>query len=114
MKSCVERNIPTISELAERPRRRLSWGSWKFAPSTLVLRHRRGYGIDLGTCTTSAETLDWIFQVSKKTWMRPKDRSDLLEAFEYLLNPQGTLCSCGRNLTCDRKEHFRKLWRSGR
>lgn len=113
METWVERNIPTVSELADRPRRRTSWGNWKFVHSTLVLEYRHGrYYIDLEDCTTSAKTMDWIFQVSKKTWMTPQDRSDLLEALEYLLNPQGTLCSGGQNLTCDRKEHFRKLRRS--
>lgn len=54
------------------------------------------YSIDVNSCRNStAACLDWIFQVSKKRWIRPEDRSDLLLAIEDLVRPQRTLCSFG-------------------
>lgn len=77
-----------------------NWGNWAYVPSQgdcpPVLCHVGSfYEIDLWTCRTSAEVLDWIFQVAGKSWLTPDDLCDLINAFRVLLNPQARLCSGG-------------------
>ena len=89
------------------------WGYWELDTTELTLTfdpsdHGREYWIRLDTINTSAQMLDWIFQLSGKTWMTPKDRADLLDAFEDILDPQATLCSGGESKTLNAKEYLRK------
>jgi hypothetical protein len=37
--------------------------------------------------------LDWIFQISNKTWATPDVAKDMLTAFEHIFRPQRNLCS---------------------
>ena len=78
---------------------RTRWGSWQYHSDNFTLECRDEHGylyeIDLERCRTSAEVLDWIFQISKKTWAIPAIRSDLLLALDDLLDPQANLCSFG-------------------
>ena len=53
------------------------------------------YSVDLERCRTSAEVLDWIFQVSTKTWAPPEVVGELVRALDAALSPQATLCSFG-------------------
>ena len=77
------------------------WGRWRLNARTNELEFwddLRGkvYWIDLGNArTSSAACLDWIFQVSQKTWMKPDDRSNLLLAIRDTVDPQANLCSWG-------------------
>src|SRR5262249_11814634 len=74
-------------------------GGWTYDPERLVVTYRVTtsyvYEVDLEQCTTSAEMLDWIFQVAKKTWARGEVVRDLVKILNKLLRPQGTLCSFG-------------------
>jgi hypothetical protein len=76
-----------------------SWGPWVYDPSDHTLNHGPVtdwvYFIDLREITTSAQMLDWIFQIAGKTWGTPAVVGGLVQAFEDLLNPQGALCSFG-------------------
>jgi len=78
-----------------------NWGPWKLRKSnyTLVLPYgdRRGdrYYIDLETCTTSAGVLDWIAQVTLKTWADDAVIAGLVRALNDILELQGTLCGGG-------------------
>jgi hypothetical protein len=77
----------------------MEFGNWKFNKQNLTLAHSgkgRGYEVALEECTTSAEALDWIFQVESKTWASTEDLGDLVRAIGTLLSPQGTLCSGGQ------------------
>lgn len=75
-----------------------TWGKWTLNKNlTLTHQDRGSYELDLEKMATSAEVLDTIFQVSNKLWCSPKDAGDLLDALRDTINPQGTLCSCGRN-----------------
>jgi hypothetical protein len=73
------------------------WGDWKFNRSTLVLNNKKApwYTIDLGRVRTSAQMLDWIFQLYPKVWITPQDIHDLLLALDDLFDPQSSLCSWG-------------------
>lgn len=72
------------------------WGKWTLKPNlTLIHRDAPWYEVDIERMRTSAETLDWIFQVRTLGWMKPQDLSDLIEAIDDLIRPQATLCSGG-------------------
>ncbi len=73
---------------------------WRFNPETLVLELFNAdghsvYEVDLERCQTSAEMLDWIMQVQKKTWATDETTAALVRALHVLLRPQANLCSDG-------------------
>ncbi len=73
-------------------------GNWTYQDSNLTLQYNSSengwYEIDLERCNSSAEILDWIFQVNKKGYSA-KDMKDLLDMFEKILRPQKNFCSWG-------------------
>ena len=82
------------------------WGNWEYDAKNFVLEYvendgSHGYQVGLDDMTTSAQMLDWIFQVCVKTWVTQKDKGDLIDALQDLLHPQGTLCSGGQGKTLD-------------
>lgn len=71
------------------------FGNWVYDPELMTLTYEPyGYEIDLEKVTSSAEMLDWIFQVNGKEWGRANMR-DLIDAFDRLLSPQANYCSWG-------------------
>ncbi len=69
---------------------------WAFDAAGRTLTHTpTGYYVDLDTCRTSAEMLDWIFQVAGKAGISTVDLGHLVRDLEALLTPQRTLCSWG-------------------
>ena len=78
------------------PPRRPVWGRWRLREGWVLEYDRGQYAFGLGRLTTSAELCDLIFQLRGKTWMNPIDLFDLLDALDWLLGPQGTLCSSGQ------------------
>lgn len=81
-----------------------SWGPWHLDRAQRLLWTGAGgyrYEIDLDSCTTSAEVLDWICQIAGKTWggsdaEHAAITAGLVQAFDDVLNPQANLCSSGR------------------
>ena len=74
---------------------RQRWGDWWLDAKRLCLVLRRNvYEVDLETIDSSAELLDWIFQVRK--WATPEELVDLLTAFHDILHPQANLCAGGK------------------
>ena len=73
------------------------WGDWTLNRRAWVLTHAEApwYEIDLERMRTSAELLDWIFQVRTLGWMTPQAMADLLAAIDDIISPQSTLCSWG-------------------
>lgn len=53
------------------------------------------YDIELACCKTSAQALDWIMQVSKKTWADDRILAQLVRVLDYVLDPQARMCSMG-------------------
>jgi hypothetical protein len=85
------------------------WGEWEYNNRTFVITHLGAkYDVDLERCATSAQMLDYIFQVAGKAWMTPKDLGDLVQALDDLLSPQGTLCSLTEDKKLDVKKHLLK------
>jgi hypothetical protein len=74
-----------------------SASAWRFEPTTLVLAlyidERYLYEIDLEQCTTSAEMLDWIFQIAGKPWASDRVIAALVRLLDVLLDPHGRICS---------------------
>ena len=73
------------------------WGTWRFDAELLTLTHfgRYRYEIDLESCVDSAQVLDWVAQISRKTWATAKDVGGLVAALDALLDLQGRVCSGG-------------------
>jgi hypothetical protein len=79
---------------------------WKFVNEkdfqgfVLYENVKEHYSVDLGSCGTSAQVLDWIFQVWEKTWVKknPEIIVGLIELIGKTLKPQATLCSNGIEL----------------
>ena len=77
------------------------WGPWTYYEKrfALVFTDPKAYtyAIDLSTCTESSEILDWIIQLSNKTWVSHQDLGYLVQALKELLNPQANFCSFGKS-----------------
>jgi hypothetical protein len=85
-------------------KREMRWMLWRFRADNLTLVCNAGgypYEIDLETCTTSAQVLDWIMQVAGKTWATDTVLAGLVRAFDDLLYPQANLCSSGISKTIE-------------
>lgn len=70
---------------------------WKYRKSnhTLDLTIWPRYQIDLDRCKTSAQVLDWIIQVAKKTWTTQEVIADLVLMLDRCLDLQANICSWG-------------------
>ena len=67
------------------------WGDWSYDSQTFSLVHRPSdVEIDLDRCRTSAEVLDWIFQIRHKGW-GARAIADLLAAVDDVLDQQRNL-----------------------
>jgi hypothetical protein len=98
------------------------WGRWKLRITERCLEHYRHpsqmpYQVSLDEIHDSASMLDWIFQVSCKSWTTYKDISDLISALDDIFDPQSTLCRGSMNGTegtsIDAGEHLKNLFRGG-
>jgi len=91
------------------------WGKWKFDAERLALVFGNGeYEVDLENMNSSAQMLDWIFQISNKSWATRKDVGDLVQALQDLLSPQGNLCSMGAEKHLDATKFLREHIRTGK
>lgn len=80
----------------------MQWGTWNLDARQLTLTHAtEGYEIDLEEIHSSADILDWIFQVLSKEWGDATTVYDLLSALEAILNPQSNYCSFGQDKSAD-------------
>ena len=53
------------------------------------------YEVDLEEMESTAAVLDWIVQVSKKTWATPAVVGELVRSIDQVLNLQANYCSQG-------------------
>jgi hypothetical protein len=79
--------------------RRITWGNWTLDPPKGILSHSKipqgAYDIHLDEIPDATTCLDWIFQVTQKTWVKGKDAADFIEALRDTIDPQANLCSMG-------------------
>lgn len=68
------------------------WNGWKLEGEYLAFD---GYVLELVACVQSSVALDYIIQVSRKTWATDACLTGLVRALDHVLNPQAHLCSCG-------------------
>jgi len=81
------------------------WRGWRLDARTyvlsLVVDDRVLYEVDLERCASSAEVLDWLVQVTNKTWVRGAHGAlvvgGLVRALRDVLDPQTHLCSFGHD-----------------
>ena len=84
---------------------KITWGDWVLDKETLVLRHKgTDYEIDLEACNNSAQILDWIIQVSQKTWATNDVIGEFVRALDDILDIQGHFCGGGLSHEANSKE----------
>ncbi len=110
--------IVALAEKAEQESvERRQWGRWHLSVETLELAYvqdqRTFYRIDLERCSTSAEVLDWIFQLRGKSWTRVIDMGHLIDALHDILDPQANLCSWAITKKMDPKAYLRRRYGKG-
>ena len=70
------------------------WGTWSYDAKRFTLTYGpENYGVDLDECRNSAEVLDWILQVTHKTWITSHGARDFIHAINDILvssDRQGT------------------------
>lgn len=78
---------------------RLEPHGWTWHRDSASLRKLRAgdvfYSVPLTDMRTSAEALDWIFQLRQKSWLTDEELGAVLFALDELLRPQQHLCSGG-------------------
>ncbi|MBM2826472.1 MAG: hypothetical protein HW403_536 [Dehalococcoidia bacterium] len=91
----------------ELPPKGEAWGPWRYNRDNLTLEFWRGqklrYYVDLERCRNSAEILDWVAQVSDKSWASDADVGQLVRALNGLLHLQNNICSSGVDHEIDPK-----------
>ena len=81
--------------LAER--RRYRWGEWQLRPRFGDLFCKRYYySIPLDRCLGAAQILDWIAQISHKSWATDAILADLVRALDDIIDLQENVCGLGR------------------
>ena len=82
-----------------------TWGDWDLDKEALVLRHKEiQYEIYLDECNSSAQILDWIIQVSQKSWATDDVIGELIRALDDILGIQGHFCGGGQSREAKGKE----------
>jgi hypothetical protein len=85
----------------------MTWGRWTLNPSNACLETNITapvgpvYQIPVDEMKTSANVLDWIFQIHEKTWVSSQDVGELVNAIVEILG-RG-ICSGGIDRPIDPK-----------
>ena len=81
------------------------WGKWSYDAKRFTLTYGpENYDVELNECRNSAEVLDWILQVTHKTWMTPHGVRDFVKVINDILHPQGNICSGGVDTTINPRQ----------
>tara|TARA_Y100000114_G_C11595902_1_gene248005 strand:- start:116 stop:466 length:351 start_codon:yes stop_codon:yes gene_type:complete len=91
-------NPQTLNEILVNIKYPQKWGSWYFTKKlTLDLKVKGNivYWIDLKNIDSCAEMLDWIFQISCKSYTKGHIE-DLIQALNDIFIPQANCCSSGK------------------
>ena len=92
-------SIEPEGDVDTRVNERLQPHGWFWDRERASLRKQRDndtiYSVPLTDMTTSANALDWIFQLRQKTWVSDAEIGAIIYALDELLQPQACLCSNG-------------------
>jgi hypothetical protein len=106
------KGMSEIADAFEEELRRTQWGNWRLNGSNWTLLHAEThYEVALEEMNSSSHMLDWIIQVSQKTWASPQDKSGLLDALNSIFYPQNTLCSGGMDKRINAREALEKRYK---
>ena len=91
------------------------WGRWVYRHTTLTLGLWYGdrliYEVDLERCNDAAEILDWIVQVSHKSYIDSAEIGKLVVALDDLADGlQPNVCPSGRYVHFDFRKHLQSNW----
>lgn len=76
--------------------RKAQFGPWKWDIDGGQLIHEEtGYWVDFERMSSSAELLDWIYQLADKAWVTPEVLYHFIQATNFIVRPQANLCSSG-------------------
>lgn len=90
------------------------WGKWQYDAKRLVLVYRDprnrnwDYEVDLEECYTASEVLDWIAQLSAKTWATREDIGYLVQALDEILLLQNDIVHLPNGIRLNIKSHLKK------
>src|SRR5215212_604242 len=73
------------------------WNGWQLEGGALTYEWPANYEVPGHECTSSAHVLNWIMQVSKKTWATDSCLAGFVRAMDDIVDPQATLCGGGRS-----------------
>ena len=96
----MELKVIRLDEVEDDCRESGRWGLWAFDNQAFTLTFPpTGYWIDLDSCTNAAQFLDWILQISHKTWAPPSVVGELVTALDCIFGHrlQGKVCPWGEN-----------------
>lgn len=72
------------------------WGGWRLNTEASTLDcPGHSYWVELPTCTSPAEVLDWIAQIRAKSWADDRILAGLIRALDDIFYLQGNLCPGG-------------------
>jgi hypothetical protein len=89
--------IDTSVPLFRKPEYGDTWGIWEYRKNKTLACDI--YEVYLDQMNSSAEVLDWIVQVSHKTWVTEKHLADLIYAIDDILSLQPNYCGFGIDKT---------------
>lgn len=89
------------------------FGNWTFDPTAQTLEHAGGYWVPLNEMVTSANTLDYIFQIAGKSWASEEDIGYFIALLAATIDPQATLCSFGKDQRFDARSHLNRFFGVG-
>lgn len=94
------------------------WAGWRLSDDARRLerdpydpRHR--YWVELETCDSSAQVLDWICQIASKYRRDDAATAGLVRALDDLLHPQANLCGEGKPKKLSKRRLRELLARGG-
>jgi|ERR1035438_548954 hypothetical protein len=96
--------VLNLDDVFDYPKDGHKWGNWTLDVKNRTLDYMNNrYSIRLESMTSSAPVLDWIAQLSMKTWASREDIGYLVEAIDDIFGLQRAFCGSERDRKIDAK-----------
>jgi hypothetical protein len=105
--------VGKLSEINEfpTPRHGQKWGNWSLDTYSRTLDYKdEEYCIRLESMKSSAPVLDWIAQLSNKSWASREDIGYLVQAIDDIFRLQPSFCGFEIDRTLDAKKFLDALY----